>query len=176
MNLADKLRHVHHYPKQGIDFIDITTVLKEQAAFVQLIDEMADACRDLDFDVIVGAEARGFILGSALAYKLQKAFVPIRKAGKLPAPAYGISYELEYGTAKIEMHKDALNAENKVLFVDDLLAVGGTAQAACELIAASGASIAALLFFIELDGLNGREKLAAYDVRALYKVKEDPLD
>lgn len=177
MDLANKLRHVHHYPKHGIDFIDITTVLKDQAAFHQLIEEMAAACQDLDFNVIVGAEARGFILGAALAYKLQKSFVPIRKAGKLPAESYRLAYELEYGQAEIELHKDALSSSDKVLFVDDLLAVGGTAQAACELIEISGAQVAALLFFIELDGLNGREKLEKYqEVKALYVVKEDPLD
>lgn len=175
-NLDKKLRHIHHYPKHGIDFIDITTVLKNSADFEQLINELVDSCKDLDFDVVVAAEARGFIIGAALAYAMHKAFVPIRKAGKLPAATYKKSYQLEYGEATIEMHKDALQSGSKVIFVDDLLAIGGTAKAACEVIEASGAKIQALLFFIELAGLNGRECLKQYDVRSLYLVHEDKLD
>lgn len=175
-NLDKKLRHIHHYPKQGIDFIDITTVLKDANSFNALIDELVAACSDLEFDTVVAAEARGFIIGSALAYALHKAFVPIRKAGKLPADTYQKKYQLEYGEATIEMHKDALKADSKVIFVDDLLAIGGTAKAACDVIQASGAEIKALLFFIELAGLNGRKLLQNYDVRSLYLVHEDKLD
>lgn len=175
-NLDKKLRHIHHYPKKGIDFIDITTVLKDATAFHQLIDELIQACEGLDFDAVVAAEARGFIIGSALAYALNKAFVPIRKAGKLPAPTYKKRYQLEYGEATIEMHKDALQSTSKVIFIDDLLAIGGTAKAACEIIEESGAEIKALLFFIELAGLNGRNLLKKYDVRSLYVVHEDKLD
>lgn len=173
--LDKKLRHIHHYPKKGIDFIDITTVLKDAESFKQLIDELIEACKDLDFDTIVAAEARGFIIGAALAYALKKAFVPIRKAGKLPAATYSKTYELEYGKATIEMHKDALQSNAKVVFVDDLLAIGGTAKAACEIIEASGAKVQSVLFFIELAGLNGRTMLRDYDVRSLYIVHEDNL-
>lgn len=174
-NLDRKLRHIHNYPKRGIDFIDITTVLKNAQDFHDLIAELQAACADLNFDKIVAAEARGFIIGSALAYIMQKGFVPVRKADKLPAAIYKKTYKLEYGESTIEMHKDALQAGERVLFVDDLLAIGGTAEAACELIESAGAEVAGVLFFVELAGLNGRQRLTKYDVRSLYLVHEDDL-
>lgn len=167
MDLKDHLRHIPDFPEAGIDFIDITTVLKDPALFHEAISQMADAVSDLDFDVIVGAESRGFIMGAPLAYALHKGFVPVRKKGKLPAATVSADYALEYGTNTLEIHKDSLRPGMKALIVDDLLATGGTALANCQLVEALGAEVAGLLFFIELDFLKGADKLGDYDVRVV---------
>lgn len=171
MDLAQELRHVPDFPRKGIDFIDITTVLKNAAAFKQTIDQMADIARDIDYDLIVGAESRGFILGAALAYATGKGFAPVRKKGKLPSATITADYELEYGTDTLELHVDAVQPGMRILVVDDLLATGGTAQANCQMVEALGGKVAAVVFFVELVGLGGRDKLQGYPLHTLVQVK-----
>lgn len=176
INLEKKLRHVPHFPKQGIDFIDITTVLQDAELFQALIEQMADLVKDLDFDMIVGAESRGFIMGAPLAYAMKKGFVPIRKPGKLPYHTYEVNYALEYGHDTLAMHTDAIKKGQKVLVVDDLLATGGTAFANTELVEAAGGIVVGLLFFIELLELQGRKRIPEkYPVFTLVKTTEDKL-
>jgi adenine phosphoribosyltransferase len=175
MDLVKELRHVANFPKAGIDFIDITTVLKNAQAFKLAIDRMAELVRPIDFDLIVGAESRGFLVGAPLAYATGRGFAPVRKKGKLPAETVEIQYELEYGTDILELHVDAIEPGMRVLIVDDLVATGGTALANCHLVEELGGEVAAVAFFIELDGLGGREKLAGYPTYSLLKVKENPL-
>ena len=170
MDLRSHLRHIPDFPQAGIDFIDITPVLKDADLFKETIRQMADAVRDLDFDLIIGAESRGFIFGTPLAYSLGKGFVPVRKKGKLPAATVSADYELEYGTNTLEIHRDSIRPGTKALIVDDLLATGGTALANCQLIEALGGTVSGLLFFIELDFLQGMKKLAGYDVRIVLKL------
>lgn len=167
MDLRKHLRHIPDFPQEGINFIDITTVLQDPRLFHEAISQMAAAVNDLDFDIIVGAESRGFIMGAPLAYALNKGFVPVRKKGKLPAATISADYALEYGTNTLEIHQDSLKPGMKALIVDDLLATGGTALANCRLVEALGADVAGLLFFIELDFLDGIKKLDGYDVRVV---------
>lgn len=174
IDLEKKLRHVPNFPKPGIDFIDITTVLQDPDAFQALIEQMADLVKDLDFDVIVGAESRGFIMGAPLAYAMKKGFVPIRKPGKLPYTTYEVDYSLEYGHDTLAMHTDAVQEGQKVLIVDDLLATGGTAFANIELVEKAGGIAVGLLFFIELVGLNGRQRIPeGYPIFTLVKTEEE---
>ncbi|MDO5732711.1 MAG: adenine phosphoribosyltransferase [Eubacteriales bacterium] len=175
MDLSTKLRHVHHFPRRGIDFIDITTVLKDADLFREAIDQMVKLASKYEFDVIVGAEARGFIVGAPVAYAMHKPFVPIRKPNKLPAETVSVRYSLEYGEDQLEIHKDAILPGQRVLVIDDLLATGGTARANCRLVEKLGAIVAANLFFIELDELNGRSDLEGYVVDSVCKVHEDKL-
>jgi len=161
------IRTVSDFPKPGIQFRDITTLLRDPQGFHACIERLAESVARFRFDRIVGIESRGFIIGAALAQRLGTGFVPIRKAGKLPAENFGHDYELEYGTDRIEMHVDALDADESVLLVDDLLATGGTAVAACRLIEMARARVAACAFVIELGGLNGRARLAALPVPVL---------
>lgn len=163
-DLKRHIREVPDWPKPGILFYDITTLLKNGAAFARLIDALAERYIDSGVEVVAGIEARGFIFGPALAYRLNAGFVPIRKPRKLPAATESVTYALEYGTDTLEVHRDAVHAGQKVLIVDDLAATGGTARAAAELIAKLGGQIAALAFVIELTFLHPREKLAGYDV------------
>lgn len=165
MDLRSHLRHIPDFPQEGINFIDITPVLQDAELFRETIRQMADAVRDLDFDLIVGAESRGFIFGAPLAYALGKGFVPVRKKGKLPAATISADYELEYSTNTLEIHQDSIAPGTRVLIVDDLLATGGTALASCQLVEALGGTVSGLLFFIELDFLQGMNKLKDYDVR-----------
>lgn len=174
MDLKKELRHIADFPKKGIDFIDITTVLKNARAFKTVIDQMADMVRPINFDLIIGSESRGFLIGAPLAYVTGRGFAPVRKRGKLPAKTVRAQYELEYGTDVLEMHVDAVETGMKVLVVDDLLATGGTALANCRLVEELGGEVAAVVFFIELEGLGGREKLSAYPVHALLKIRENP--
>jgi len=167
MNLSDYIREIPDFPKEGILFKDITPLLQDTAAFQLAIDRMAEYYQELEFDYIAGIEARGFLLGPTLAYKLDKGFIPIRKPGKLPAEKISASYELEYGTNTLEMHKDAFKPGDKVLLVDDLLATGGTAQAAVELIEGLGGKVVGIGFLIELAALNGRSDLEGYDVYSI---------
>ncbi len=161
------IRDVPDYPKPGILFKDITPLLADHAAFVQVVDELADG---LVFDKVVGIEARGFILAAPVAYRNGAGFIPVRKKGKLPARTIEESYELEYGSATIEMHADALAPGDRVLIVDDVLATGGTANATVELVRRTGADVVAASFLMELSFLSGRERLAGLEVRSLVAV------
>jgi adenine phosphoribosyltransferase len=165
--LEDYVRTIPDFPEPGIMFRDITTVLSDADGLRLAIDEMAKKLENVDFDVIAGAESRGFIFGMPLAYALGKPFVLIRKAGKLPCETVSAEYELEYGTAKIEMHKDSITPGQKVVLVDDLIATGGTIAAAAGLVEKLGGEVVRIVFLMELAGLKGREKLKKYDVRSV---------
>jgi adenine phosphoribosyltransferase len=165
--LKKLIREVPDFPKKGILFYDITTLLKDKLGFATLIDALSENYIGKEIDLILGMEARGFIFGPALAYRLNAGFVPVRKPGKLPAETAKVSYDLEYGSNSLEIHKDAIQKGQRVLIVDDLLATGGTAAATAELARGLGAQIAGLAFVVELDFLKGREKLAGYDVLSL---------
>jgi len=162
------IREVPDFPKQGILFYDITTLLKDKTGFAQLIDLFSEHYIGRQIDLVLGMEARGFIFGPALAYRLNAGFVPVRKPGKLPAATVKVEYELEYGSNALELHQDAIEKGQRVLIVDDLLATGGTAEATARLATLLGGQIAGLAFVVELDFLNGREKTRA--VRGLLAV------
>ncbi len=170
--LKELIRTVPDFPKPGILFYDITTLLKDQAGFAQLIDALAAYYIGKDIDLVLGIEARGFIFGPALAYRLNAGFVPVRKPKKLPAPTARVSYDLEYGTDALEIHLDAIKPGQRVIIVDDLLATGGTMQATVQLVRQLGGDIAGLAFAIELDFLNGRSKFPEYDVFSLLHYNE----
>lgn len=157
--VKSKIRDVKDFPKEGIIFRDITTALKDAETLKVMIDYLCEQFKGTKIDYIAGIESRGFIFGMPMAYKLNAGFVPIRKPNKLPAATYSQEYELEYGTDKIEIHKDAIPEGANVLIVDDLLATGGTADAACKLVKKTGANLVGIAFLIELTDLNGREKL-----------------
>ena len=163
------IRTVPDFPKPGILFRDITTLLKDAAGFRTVVEELAAAYRNDRVDKVAGIESRGFIIGAALAYRMQAGFVPIRKAGKLPAENFGQDYELEYGADRLEVHRDAIEAGERVLLVDDLIATGGTAEAALRLIRIAGGTVAGCAFVIDLPDLGGRARLerAGYPVLAL---------
>lgn len=165
--LAQKIRDVPDFPKEGIVFKDITTLLSDGPAFRQAIDALAERLRPYQVDVAVGMESRGFIFAAPLAYLLGIGFVPVRKLGKLPAETISVKYELEYGHATLELHRDAILPGQRVLVVDDLLATGGTVCATIELIEKLGGQIAAAAFLVELDFLNGRSRLENYDIVSL---------
>ena len=165
--LKELVRTVPDFPKPGILFYDITTLLKDKVGFARLIDALSANYIGKEIDLVLGMEARGFIFGPALAYRLNAGFVPVRKPGQLPAETLKISYELEYGSNALEVHKDAIRKGERILIVDDLLATGGTAVATAELARGLGAQIAGLAFVVELDFLKGRERLAKYDVFSL---------
>ena len=167
--LKSLIREVPDFPKPGINFYDITTLLKHPSGFRNVIDLLADEFRGVPVDTVVGIEARGFIFAPALAYHLGAGFVPVRKPKKLPADKVSVSYDLEYGTDTLEMHRDAVGNGHRVLIADDLLATGGTARAVCELVEGLGGIVAGLAFVIELEFLPGRQKLAGHDVRSLLK-------
>jgi adenine phosphoribosyltransferase len=162
--LKKLIREVPDFPKKGILFYDITTLLKDKAGYATLIDVLAERYIGKDVDLILGMEARGFIFGPALAYRLNAGFVPVRKPGKLPAATTRVEYDLEYGSNILEVHEDAIEKGQRVLIVDDLLATGGTAEATAKLATKLGADIAGLAFVVELDFLKGRDKLKPYDV------------
>ncbi len=165
--LKNYIRDVPDFPKKGIVFKDITTLLKDQEAFKDAIDQLTEPFREAEVDIVVGIESRGFIFGSAVAYKLGAAFVPVRKPGKLPADALKEEYALEYGTDVVEIHQDSIKEGQKVLIVDDLLATGGTMEATCKLIEQLKAQIVGIRFLIELTFLKGKEKLSGYDVSSI---------
>ena len=165
--LKKMIREVPNFPKQGILFYDITTVLKDKVGFAMLIDALSEHYLDQKIDLVLGMEARGFIFAPALAYRLSAGFVPVRKPGKLPAATVKYDYALEYGTNSLEIHKDAIQKGQRVLIVDDLLATGGTAEATAKLAEKLGGLIAGLGFVVELDFLKGREKLKNYEVMSL---------
>ena len=168
-DLKTFIRDIPGFPKEGIIFKDITTLLKNGAKFRESVDLIADAFKGKKIDAIVSVEARGFMFGAALAYKTGAGIVPIRKKGKLPFKTHAVSYELEYGTDTLEVHPDAINKGDSVLIVDDLLATGGTSRAVVDLIEKIGGTVAGLAFVIELLPLKGREKLKGYNVVSLIK-------
>ena len=157
--LKDLIRHVPDYPKPGILFYDITTLLQDSEGFRRALDAMVEPYGDKAVDVVVGIESRGFIFGAAVADRLRCAFVPVRKPGKLPGDTMTATYDLEYGTDSLEIHQDAIGAGQQTLIVDDLLATGGTARATVGLVRQCGAEVVGVSFLIELDELNGRSKL-----------------
>lgn len=169
MDLKAKVRDIKDFPKEGIIFKDITTVLKDKEAYRKCIDDMCKGLENIDIDIVVGPEARGFIVGAPIAYKLGTGFVPIRKPGKLPAETIKYEYELEYGTDSLEMHKDSIKPGDKVVIADDLLATGGTVLAAIKLIEELGGEVVAVNFMIELEFLNGRKLLDGYNVNSIIK-------
>ncbi len=171
MNLEDYIRNVPDFPIKGIQFKDVTTLCKVHASFKESCDKLIDHFKDKGIKKVCAVEARGYVWGGVLAYKLGAGFVLIRKPGKLPAETFSETYELEYGTDTIEMHKDAIEEGEKVLLFDDLLATGGTAKASCDLIEKAGGSVTGIAFVIELTGsLHGRDKLEGYDIISLIKV------
>ena len=166
------IRSVPDFPRPGILFYDITTVLKDRTGFAQLIDAFAQYYIGKDIDLVLGIEARGFIFGPALAYRLNAGFVPIRKPGKLPAATETIKYDLEYGSDSLQIHKDAIRPGQRVIIVDDLLATGGTMQASVDLVEKLGGKVASLGVAIELDFLKGRARFPNYDVFSLLHYNE----
>ncbi len=167
MDFKEHIRVIENFPKEGISFKDITTIIKDGPVFKALIDEMVEHLKSFQVDAIAGPEARGFIFGVPIAYALGVGFIPIRKHGKLPAETFDHTYELEYGVDTVEVHRDAIKPGMRVALVDDLLATGGTIQACAKLMEEAGAQVVALSFVIELTGLNGRDKLQGYDVTSL---------
>lgn len=165
--VADYIRTIPDFPEKGIMFRDITTVMQSADGLHLAVEEMQKLLDGLDFDVVAGAESRGFIFGVPLAYNMHKPFVPIRKAGKLPCATISKTYALEYGTATIEMHKDAIKPGQKVVLVDDLIATGGTIRACADLVEELGGEVVKILFLLELKGLNGRDVLGKYDVASV---------
>tara|TARA_B000000565_G_C23610986_1_gene311116 strand:+ start:96 stop:623 length:528 start_codon:yes stop_codon:yes gene_type:complete len=167
MNLKDYIRSIPDYPKKGILFRDITTLIKDEKAFSETINRIVEKAKKMEIDKIAAIESRGFVFASAVSYIMNKPFIMLRKKNKLPADVYSTDFELEYGTATIEVHKDSINRGEKVLIIDDLIATGGTAEAAAKLIEISGGKVTAFIFVINLFDLNGSDKL----VKKGYKVE-----
>lgn len=167
MNYKTLIREVPDYPKPGILFYDITTLLKDRSAFRSIIDDLTGMYRDKNIAKVVGIESRGFIIGGPLAHQLGAGFVPVRRPGKLPADIFEVKYNLEYGSNSLAIHRDAVTLNERVLIVDDLLATGGTAAAAVNLVRQLGGEIVGAAFLVELCGLKGRELLNGYSVQAL---------
>jgi len=165
--IREKIRTIPNFPKKGIMFRDITTLLKDASGLKETIDALVKRYQEMPIDLVVGIESRGFIIAGAIAYSMGKGFVPIRKPGKLPAETYRVEYELEYGKDAIEMHRDAIEKGAHVLMVDDLLATGGTMKAACEMIEKAGGKVVECAFIVELPDLKGKEKLKNYKVFTL---------
>ena len=167
MDIKKIIRSIPDFPKKGILFRDITTLLKDPSAFSYVLDELAERYSGEQIDKIAGIESRGFIFAAPLALRLKKSFILIRKPGKLPADTYSAEYSLEYGTDRIEMHVDSVSSGENILIIDDLLATGGTMKAACELVERAGGQVAECSFLIELAGLAGRDKLKGYKTFSL---------
>ena len=167
--LKKYIRDIPGFPKEGVIFKDITTLLKEAKAFKKAVDLIVAEYKSKSIDTVVSVEARGFFFGAAVAYKLGVGLVPVRKKGKLPYKTYAVAYQLEYGTDNLEIHQDAINKGDRILIVDDLLATGGTVKAVTELIEKMGGVVAGIAFVIELLPLKGREKLKGYEVTSLIK-------
>ena len=167
--IEDYVRSIPDFPEPGIIFRDITSVLQDADGLHLAIDSMQELLKDVDFDVVVGAESRGFVFGAPIAYNLHKPFVLTRKKGKLPCETVSKEYDLEYGSAEIEMHKDSIKPGQKVVLVDDLIATGGTIQAAAELVESLGGEVVKIIFLMELAGLKGRELLKKYDVASVIR-------
>ncbi|MCE9656348.1 adenine phosphoribosyltransferase [Clostridium celatum] len=169
MDLKEKIRIIENFPKEGISFKDITTLIADGEAFRYSIDKIVEHLKDKNVDLILGPEARGFIFGVPVAYAMGIGFVPVRKKGKLPYETVSVSYDLEYGTDVLEIHKDSIKKGQRVAIVDDLLATGGTIEAVTRLVEEAGGEVVALDFAIELTELKGREKLKGYEVMSLVK-------
>lgn len=169
MDLEKYIRTIEGFPKEGISFKDVTTLLKEGDAFKYAVKSIADQLRDLNVDLIVGPEARGFIFGAPVAYELGVGFVPVRKPGKLPAETARYEYELEYGKDALEIHKDAIKKGARIALVDDLLATGGTILSAVKLVEQLGGEVVHIGFLIELEFLNGRDNLKGYNISSIIK-------
>ncbi len=167
MDLKTKIRNIIDFPEKGVIFRDITTLIKDAEAFSYVTEALAEQIAKQEIDMILVLDARGFLFGAPVAYLLKKGIVPVRKKGKLPGETYSVEYALEYGTGSLEIHKDALEKGMRIAIFDDLLATGGTAKAACELVEMAGAKVVSINFVIELKDLNGMEKLKGYDVFSL---------
>ena len=167
--IEEYVRSIPDFPEPGIIFRDVTSILQDADGLKLAIDSMQACLEDVDVDVIVGTESRGFIFGVPIAYNLHKPFVPVRKKGKLPCETVSKSYDLEYGSATIEMHKDSIKPGQKVAIIDDLIATGGTVEAAVKLVEELGGEVVKIVFLMELAGLKGREKLAGYDVASVIR-------
>jgi len=165
--LEEYVRSIPDFPEPGIIFRDVTSVLQDKDGLRMAIDQMQVLLDGVDFDIVIGPESRGFIFGVPIAYNLNKAFIPIRKKGKLPCETISMDYDLEYGQATIEMHKDAIKKGQKVVIIDDLIATGGTIEAITKLIESLGGEVVKIVFLMELKGLKGRDKLTGYDVEAV---------
>ena len=165
--VADYVRTIPDFPEPGIMFRDITSVIQDPEGLKLAVDGLVDLVKDLDFDLVIGPESRGFIFGVPVAYLLGKGFVPVRKKGKLPRETVSQKYDLEYGQAEVEIHKDAVRPGQKVVIVDDLIATGGSAEAAVKLVEKLGGQVVRMVFVMELAGLEGRKKLDGYDVESL---------
>ena len=162
--VEDYIRTIPDFPKEGIMFRDITTVLQDKDGFALAVDSLIDMLDGVEFDMIAGSESRGFIFGAPVAYAMNKAFLIVRKAGKLPRETISETYDLEYGTATLEIHKDSIKPGQKVVIIDDLIATGGTTEAMIKMIERLGGKVVKICFVIELAGLNGRERLKGYDI------------
>ena len=173
MDLKQKIRNIPDFPKKGIVFKDITTLLQDGEAFRYAVDRMLEYCQGKKIDAILGAEARGFIFGAVMAYKLGVGFIPVRKPGKLPYKTRQVSYDLEYGENIMQIHIDAVKKGDKILIVDDLVATGGTARAKAELVEEMGGEVVGLCFLIELEFLNPRKLLEGYDIFSLIKYESE---
>ena len=167
--LEDYVVSIPDYPEPGIIFRDVTSILQDADGLKLAIDSMQKCLDDVEFDVVVGTESRGFIFGVPIAYNLHKPFVLVRKKGKLPRETVSVSYDLEYGSAEIEMHKDSIKPGQKVVLIDDLIATGGTIEAAAKLVEQLGGEVVKIIFLMELAGLHGREKLSKYDVESVIR-------
>ena len=165
--IEEYVRSIPDFPEPGIIFRDVTSILQDADGLHLAIDLIQEKLKDIDVDVIVGTESRGFIFGVPVAYNLHKPFVPIRKKGKLPCETIEASYELEYGSATVEMHRDSIRPGQKVVIIDDLIATGGTVEACAKMIEQLGGEVVRIVFLMELAGLKGREKLARYDVESV---------
>ena len=167
--VEDYVRSIPDFPEPGIIFRDVTTILQDADGLALAIDSVVDLLKDVDYDVVVGPESRGFIFGVPVAYAMRKGFVPVRKKGKLPCETISMEYDLEYGSAVVEMHKDSIKPGQKVVLIDDLIATGGTIEAAAKLVELLGGEVVKMVFLMELAGLKGREKLAQYDVESVIR-------
>ncbi len=167
--IEDYVRTIPDFPEPGVMFRDITSILQDADGLKLAIDLIQDKLKDTDFDLIVGAESRGFIFGMPVAYNMHRPFVPVRKKGKLPGETISQEYELEYGTAEVEIHKDAISPGQKVVVIDDLIATGGTIEAAIRLVEQLGGKVVKVVFLMELAGLKGRERLSDYDVESVIR-------
>lgn len=167
--LEEYVRSIYDFPEEGIVFRDVTSVLEDADGFALAVDSMQELLEDTEADVIVGAESRGFVFGAPIAYNLHKPFVLVRKKGKLPCETIEESYDLEYGSATVEMHKDSIKPGQKVVIVDDLIATGGTIEAIAKMVEKLGGTVVKIVFLMELAGLKGRERLRKYDVASVIR-------
>lgn len=167
--LDDYVRSIPDFPEEGIIFRDITTVLQDKDGLRMAVDQMQACLGDVEYDVVLGPESRGFIFGVPIAYNMHKPFVPVRKKGKLPCETVSMEYDLEYGTATIELHKDAIKPGQKVVIIDDLIATGGTIEAITKLVEMLGGEVVKIVFLMELEGLEGRKRLEQYDVSSVIR-------